>query len=231
LVPASGESPPYGYGQGTYYGYGQGTYYGYGQSTYYGYGQGSYTPTETSYTPAQTSYQSSYTTGQSSYAPAQSSYAPAQSSYTPSGTCWDGSLPGAGGSCPPCPLGYELDSQGRCIPPPAPGFTSFTTTQGFVASGHLEVRPSLVRSGDPTRVYWNVTNVRDCTVRGTNGDGSSGGQWNALTSGPSGVVTSGIGSRTDYTLFCRSLVGATPSTITETRTVNVIPRWFEPAGQ
>lgn len=222
IIPASGVSETFYYGQGTYYGYGQSTYYGYGQSTYYGYGQASYIPgySESTYY----GYgQSSYTPGQSSYTGGQSSYAPGQSSYSPS-TCWDGSTP-VGGSCPPCPTGYFDDGAGHCIPPSAPSFVGFTTTQGFTASGHLEVRPSLVRSGDKTRVYWNVSNVRDCTVTGTNGD-----RWTTLSSGASGQQTSAIGSRTDYTMFCHSLIGATPSTITETRTVNVIPRWFEPSG-
>lgn len=146
--------------------------------------------------------------------------------------CWDGSMPNASGQCPACPVGYTAMGN-ACLPPTGPTFVGFPTTQGFNASGHLEVRPSIVRSGDRTRVYWGVTNVRDCTVRGTNGDGSSGsvtGEWNMLTSGASGQQTGPITSRTDYTLFCRSLVGATPSTITETRTVNVIPSWFEPTG-
>jgi hypothetical protein len=215
---------------GSYTGTYTGTYTGAYTSSY----TGSYTPQTPSYTGSYTSSytpgQSSYTPGQSSYTGGQSSYAPAQASYAPT-TCWDGSTPGAGGTCPPCPTGYTDDGAGHCIPPNQPGFVGFTTTQGFTASGHLEVRPSLVRSGDRTRVYWNVRNVRDCTVRGTNGDGTTGTQWNQVSSGPSGVVTSPIGSRTDYTLFCHSIVGATPATITETRTVNVIPRWYEPSGE
>ncbi len=144
--------------------------------------------------------------------------------------CWDGSTPNASGQCPACPVGYT-QSGNACIPPAGPSFTGFPTTRGFNATGHLEVRPSLVRSGDRTFLYWGVSNVANCTVRGTNGDGVGGGVWNALSSGASGVQTSPITSRTDYTLFCRSLTGATPSTITETRTVNVLPSWFEPTGE
>ncbi len=228
IVPASGVS------QAAYTGSYTGTYTGTYTGAYTSSYTGSYTPQTPSYTGSYTSSytpgQSSYTPGQSSYTGGQSSYAPAQASYAPT-TCWDGSTPGAGGTCPPCPTGYTDDGAGHCIPPNQPGFVGFTTTQGFTASGHLEVRPSLVRSGDRTRVYWNVRNVRDCTVRGTNGDGTTGTQWNQVSSGPSGVVTSPIGSRTDYTLFCHSIVGATPATITETRTVNVIPRWYEPSGE
>jgi hypothetical protein len=120
-----------------------------------------------------------------------------------------------------------------CIAPQPPKFVGFRAADGIQATGHLEVRPSLGRSGYVARVYWNVTNVRDCTVRGSNGDGASGsrtGPWNTSASGSSGKATSPITSRTDYTLFCRALVGATPSTITETRTVNVLPTWYEPSG-
>ena len=227
LIPASGVA------ESAYTGAYTGTYTGTYTGAYTGSYTGSYSPTQSSYTGSYTSSytpgQSSYTPGQSSYTPGQSSYAPTQGSYDPN-VCWDGSTPGSGGVCPPCPAGYTRVGN-ACVPPNTPGFVGFTTTQGFTASGHLEVRPSLVRSGDTTRVYWNVTNVRDCTVRGTNGDGTTGAQWNQVSSGPAGIVTSAIGSRTDYTLFCHSLVGATPSTITETRTVNVIPRWFEPSGR
>ena len=230
IVPASGVSETSYYGQGSYYG--QATYYA--QSTYYG--QGAYYSQATYFNYAQSTYygygESSYQAGQSGYQGGQSSYSPVQTSYAP-GTCWDGSQPSPTGVCPACPAGFTKSGL-QCTPPTSPSFVGFMTTQGFSASGHLEVRPSLVRSGDLSRVYWNVSNVRDCTVRGSNGDGVLGsgtGQWNMLGSGASGVVTSAIGSRTDYTLFCHSLVGATPSTITETRTVNVIPRWFEPSGQ
>jgi hypothetical protein len=182
----------------------------------------SYTGTYTgSYTGAYGPATGSYT---GAYTPATGSYTPATGSYTPPPACWDGSAPGAGGACPPCPTGYTQVGN-TCVPPDGPQFVGFTSAQGFNASGHLEVRPSLVRSGDTTRVYWNVTNVRDCTVTGSNGD-----QWSRLASGASGQVTGPIVSRTDYTLFCHSLTGATPSTITETRTVNVLPSWYEPSG-
>ncbi len=222
LVPASGGS------ESSYTGSYTGTY------------TGSYTPAESSYTPATGSYTpatGSYTPGTSSYVPGTGSYSPGTGSYTPStgsytpSTCWDGSAP-VGGTCPPCPVGYTQVGN-ACVPPTGPQFVGFTTTQGFNASGHLEVRPSLVRTGDTSRVYWSVTNVRDCTVRGSNGDGGSGsvtGVWNTTSSGASGLVTGPITSRTDYTLFCHSLTGATPSTITETRTVNVLPSWYEPSG-
>lgn len=167
--------------------------------------------------------------------PGTGAYPPVTLSYVesyPPNSCWDGSSPDpSDGNCPPCPSGYTQVGN-TCVPPDLnPHFVGFPTTKGFNASGHLEVRPSLVRSGDKTWVYWNVSNVRDCTVRGTNGDGQSGGVWNGLGSGAAGVETSAITSRTEYTLFCRSRVGGTPATITETRSVNVIPTWYEPSGQ
>ncbi len=241
LVPASG---------GTVTGSYESSYEAYYQAYYQGYYQGAYEPAYTgSYEPAYTgSYQGAYTgsyeggyTGSyegaytGSYTGSYeggytSSYGPVTGSYVPT-TCWDGSTVPAGQACPPCPEGYTQVGN-ACVPPQGPVFEGFPTPYGFNASGHLEVRPSLVRSGDTTRVFWSVRNVRNCTVRGTNGDGAVGsvtGAWNTQSSGAVGLVTSPITSRTDYTLFCRSLAGATPTTITETRTVNVIPEWYEPS--
>lgn len=259
VVPASGGSESYyqayyqAYYQGYYEAYYQAYYEGYYQAYYEAYYQASYPPSGTY---AQSYYQASYppsgTYAQSYY---QASYPPGggtggggtggggTGTGNPGGTndpvdpknpvtCWDGSTAPASGSCPACPAGYSKVGN-TCVPPQPPQFVGFRTADGFNASGHLEVRPSLGRSGYVAKVYWNVTNVKDCTVRGSNGDGSpssSTGVWNTFASGLSGKSTTGITSRTDYTLFCHSLTGATPSTITETRTVNVLPSWYEPSG-
>lgn len=125
-------------------------------------------------------------------------------------TCWDGSTP-LNGNCPVCPPGYT-QAGNSCVPPPAPEPVA-----------HLQVKPSLVRPGDTTRVIWEWRNVRTCTVTGTNGD-----RWeDRTTSGMQGVESSPIQSRTTYTLRCTALPGATPSSITEFKTVNIIPRWLE----
>ena len=195
---------------------------------------GSYDPTTGSYTPGTGSYTpgtGSYPTGTGSYTPGTGSYT---GTYAPN-SCWDGSTPNpTTGNCPACPTGYTKVGN-TCVPPDGnPHFIGFATTRGFNASGHLQVQPGIVRAGDVTYVFWNVSNVRDCTVRGSNGDGAAGsitGEWNMLGSGATGMTTSPITSRTDYTLFCRALVGGTPSTITETKSVNVIPTWYQPAGQ
>jgi hypothetical protein len=72
---------------------------------------------------------------------------------------------------------------------PDPSFNS-----GGNFKGHLQVRPSLVRKGNTTKLYWNVSNVLSCSVAG-NGDTFSG------TIG-TGVVTSSINNLTAYTLTC-----------------------------
>ncbi|MFA7309663.1 MAG: glycine-rich domain-containing protein, partial [Candidatus Paceibacterota bacterium] len=103
-------------------------------------------------------------------------------------------------------------------------------TQAFTATGHLQASPFLVRPGETSNIYWNVTNAASCTVTGTNGDGSTGsttGIWNTLFSGTSGKVSSGITSRTIYTLHCLSLQGATPAFVNETATVNLLPSFQE----
>ncbi len=149
-----------------------------------------------------------------------SAHAPSNNSCTY--TCWDGTVvTGSLANCPACPTGWTKVGN-SCVPPPPPSFNSFRTVDGFNASGHLQVRPTLIRQGDKVKVYWNVNNVRDCRVTGTNGD-----SWNAKLSGTSGKTSSAITGRTTYTMFCRALVGATPSTITETAVVNVIPTWTE----
>jgi len=117
-------------------------------------------------------------------------------------------------------------SGSACIPPPSIGFTSFSATNisygPFTATGHLEVKPSLLWSGDTTSVYWNVSNSTSCTVTGTNGDSWSGG-----FSGSAGRTSSPITSQTSYTLSCAGFSGAAPSSITETVNVNIIPVFEE----
>lgn len=112
------------------------------------------------------------------------------------------------------------------------GFRLFDAIRGnnvaFTASGHLQAIPSLVREGDPSRLYWNVTNAASCTVRGSNGDGvSGGGAWNADFSGANGVETSPIMERTTYTLRCTSFPGATPASVEESATIDVTPTFQE----
>ena len=92
----------------------------------------------------------------------------------------------------------------------------------FQASGHLQVRPSLVNSGETTRVYWNVKNAKSCTISGDNGD-----SWSGSFSGTAGKTTSRIVARTAYTLYCQALPGATPSSVQESATVDIVPVFEE----
>ena len=117
-------------------------------------------------------------------------------------------------------------SGSACIPPPSIAFVPFSATNvlygPFTATGHLEVRPSLLWSGDTTSVYWNVSNAQSCTVTGSNGD-----SWSGAFSGASGRTSSPIVSQTTYTLSCSGLSGAAPPSITETVNVNIIPVFEE----
>lgn len=108
---------------------------------------------------------------------------------------------------------------GFCEPPAEAEFEVFPTTAGFTATGHLQIVPPLVQEDHPTRVYWNATNVQSCIVTGANGD-----SWTDVFSGAAGRLTSGITERTVYTLHCVGLPGAIPASITETATVNIVPR-------
>lgn len=107
-----------------------------------------------------------------------------------------------------------------CIPPPAPEAEIFGDF-----SGHLQIQPSLVVPGTIVRVYWNITNVitSSCSVTGTNGDSWTG----QATSGVDGVASSPILQQTTYTLTCLSLPEATPTSISETVSVNIIPVFQE----
>ena len=132
-----------------------------------------------------------------------------------------------------CSRTGQLCVAGQCISPPIE-FESFdgTNVSGntFRATGHLQVMPSLVKKGDTTRVYWKVAHASACTVLGSNGDGALGsgtGIWNMVFSGVTGKTTSAIMAKTTYTHLCRSLEGASPPTVQETATVNVLPSFQE----
>ena len=90
-----------------------------------------------------------------------------------------------------------------------------------VVAKHLKVLPSILRKGNSARVSWNVSNVQSCTVSG-NGD-----VWNTTSSGSDGNTTSPINQQVVYTLSCQALPGGSPSSIVETKTVNIAPIWSE----
>lgn len=116
-------------------------------------------------------------------------------------------------------------STNGCVPPPSPGFEEFDATYRgslFRATGHLQVRPTLVRQGDPVQVYWKAKNVSGCSITGTNAD-----SWTDLFSGAAGKTSGPIPSQTQFTLNCLALPGAIPSEISEHATVNVIPAFKE----
>lgn len=104
---------------------------------------------------------------------------------------------------------------------PSISFSSFDAGY-FTASGHLQAVPSLVRSGETTRIYWNAVNAASCSVTGANGDA-----WDGLFSGVSGKTTLPILSATTYTLLCAALQGAIPSSVVESVVVNVLPVFEE----
>jgi hypothetical protein len=83
----------------------------------------------------------------------------------------------------------------------------------------LRVIPSLVRSGNTTKVNWSSTNVKSCTVSGQNGD-----TWSGLLSALGGETSKAITGETTYTLSCLALDGAT---ITKSATVRILPTFQE----
>ena len=99
-----------------------------------------------------------------------------------------------------------------CLMPP------ITFIQSGNFSGHLQLKPQLVRKGAGTKVFWNVDNVESCTVTSPN-DSFTG-----KTSGPNGQQTAGIYQQTVFTLQCTGLDG---TDVHETATVGVVPVFQE----
>jgi hypothetical protein len=83
----------------------------------------------------------------------------------------------------------------------------------------LRVIPSLVRSGNTTKVNWSSTNVKSCTVTGQNGD-----SWTGLQSILGGNISKPITAQTTYTLSCIDLEGDTQ---TKQATVRILPTFQE----
>jgi len=83
----------------------------------------------------------------------------------------------------------------------------------------LRVIPSLVRSGNTTKVNWSATNVQSCTVSAPNGDG-----WNGILSAIGGEISKPITGETVYTLSCIDLKDIVK---TKTATVKIIPTFKE----
>lgn len=109
---------------------------------------------------------------------------------------------------------YCAPGAASCLSP-AISFVPFDDT----LTGHLRARPQMVRMGNTSKVYWNVTNASSCTVNGDNGDA-----WQGLSSGNNGQVTSPITKRTIYTLEC---TGFDASHVSEAATVILVPTWNE----
>ena len=89
---------------------------------------------------------------------------------------------------------------------------------------HLHIVPSLSGKNNTVQVFWNVNNVQDCTVTGTNGD-----SWTGDASPSNGATSSPIVGETTYTLSCSGYSGgAVPYTLSENQNVNLVPSYQEP---
>ena len=83
----------------------------------------------------------------------------------------------------------------------------------------LRVIPSLVKSGNTTKVNWSATGVSSCTVTAPNADA-----WSTLQSAIGGEISKPITAETRYTLSC---IDAAGTTLTKTATVNILPTFQE----
>jgi hypothetical protein len=97
----------------------------------------------------------------------------------------------------------------------------------------FSLAPSLVQSGKTTAISWDVKNVTDCTVTGSNTPPDSWSQPSGTTDWNGSGVSSTIVGQTIYTLHCTVLKGAqfgngNDATWTDqTLTVNIVPKFHE----
>ena len=108
----------------------------------------------------------------------------------------------------------------------------FITTSNPDLTGHLQLLPELVSSGETTQLHWNVNNVTSCTVSGTNGQSWSGASAGcngaSCYSGASGKTSDPILGQVTYTLVCTAYPGVPPATTPpESKSVNIIPIFQE----
>ena len=99
---------------------------------------------------------------------------------------------------------------------------------------NLKLEPSIVHEPTTVQVFWDISNVKTCSVTGTNGDGTGSnatGVWdeikgNSFTSGSLGKTSSVITARTTYTLSC---IAHKKDTIIpkQTATVEIAPLFEE----
>jgi len=99
---------------------------------------------------------------------------------------------------------------------------SFNAASGGL-TGHLQVTPSIVRTGDPSKVYWNVSNVWSCSV--TENNSTISDVWSTRASVTGGNTTSALRQQTVYTLSCNPYPEHTFTP--ETATVNIVPVFNE----
>jgi len=89
------------------------------------------------------------------------------------------------------------------------------------------VSPVLVRSGSTVGVHWQAKNVKSCTITGTNGDGTGNNTTGVWDTDTGDKTSSPITAQTIYTITCQGLAGASPSSVSESTTVNIIPDFQE----
>jgi len=110
------------------------------------------------------------------------------------------------------------------MPPPV----YVPTPGGF--TGELEARPSLVNQGNTSTLYWNVDNVTNCTITGTNNQ-----QWTGADAGcngsrcdmSAGKQTAVLQSQVTYTLACTAFTGGVPPSLSGSVIINVTPLFKE----
>ena len=89
-------------------------------------------------------------------------------------------------------------------------------------TGHLQATPNILRPGETTQLYWNVSGAQSCSVTGSNGN-----SWSGLASPQNGESSKPLRAQTTYTLACQGYSDATPPSVTETVQVDMTPTFKE----
>ena len=84
----------------------------------------------------------------------------------------------------------------------------------------LKAVPSLVHSGNSTKISWTSTDTASCTVKSTNGDSWTGKSSTGNTSKP-------ISAQTTFTLVCKGYKNSDPATVQRSVIVNIAPTYQE----
>lgn len=88
--------------------------------------------------------------------------------------------------------------------------------QAIIGNGNIRAVPSIVKSGERSKIIWATQGMVQCLIQGTNGD-----EWNLLSSRVDGENSRPITERTVYSLTC---VDQGERVVRDSTVVNILPQ-------